>query len=241
MGGRTTRDNRYDSKPLSYYCCPSTNKFATVRQCNAPLFRADYLDALAWEWVKALILDRETLEEGLRIYQDNQFNDNAPYLERKKVIDRLLIENRDKLERLIDLYLSGAVAKEMLFDRQKRLENNIAVLTDERRDLAAQLDRRTLTSKEITTIQELAEQVAIGLSKVDGEDDYKTKKSIIDALDVTASVVSEGEKRIADLKCIQAETTLPITANPIHDIVLFVGWPTRSDLSCDSLSPRPAK
>jgi hypothetical protein len=67
-------------------------------------------------------------------------------LERIKVIDRLLAENQDKLERLIDLYLSGAVAKEMLFDRQKRLENNIAVLTDERRDLAAQLDRRTLTS-----------------------------------------------------------------------------------------------
>jgi site-specific DNA recombinase len=228
MGGRTTRDNRYDSKPLSYYCCPSTNKFATVRQCSAPLFRADYLDALAWEWVKALIMDRETLEEGLRIYQDTQFNDNAPYLERIKVIDRLLAENRDKLERLIDLYLSGAVAKEMLLDRQKRLENNIAVLTVERRDLAVQLDKRTLTSKEITTIGELAERVAIGLMMVDGENDHKVKKSIIEALDVTASVVSQGEKRIADLKCILAETTLLFTGKPIPEIVLFAALQTRS-------------
>lgn len=51
------------------------------------------------------MLDPETLEEGLQIYQENQNMENAPYVERIKVIVGLLADNRDKLERLIDLYL----------------------------------------------------------------------------------------------------------------------------------------
>ena len=61
----------------------------------------------------------------------------------------------------------------------------------------------------------------------------------------TASVVVEGEERIADLKCIQAEKTLPITANPILSLgpnlyngyiftarlVIPTSWPVKIELA----------
>lgn len=144
-------------------------------------------------------------------------------MERIKVIEGMIAENGEKLDRLIDLYLSGAVAKELLADRQQRLENNIAVLTKEREELVAQMKHRTLTSEEIQSIRELAERTAKGLSAIDGCDDLESRKCIIDALDVTALVEVDGETRIANLKCILAETRLPITDKQIHEIVLFVG------------------
>lgn len=116
----------------------------------------------------------------------------------------------------------------MLIYRQIRLEKNIIALTDERIELAAQLDKRTLTHEENLTIHDFAERVATGIKMIEYQDDYHSRKCIIDALDVTASVVVEGEERIAYLKCLIVETILPITDNPIPEIVLFVALQTRS-------------
>jgi site-specific DNA recombinase len=223
MAARTYKNNRGKKPVVSYYCCPSNHKYSTVRVCDAPHFRADYIDTLAWEWVKNLILDPKILDEGLKIYQESKISENAPLLERIDVIEGIIADYQEQLERVIDLYVSGTVGKEMVVDRQKQLEKNVAALTDEKILLTEQLERRTLTQEEITTIKQLTERVAKGLNLVDNNDDFETRQSIIEALDVTASVIVEDGRRIAYLKCKIGETTAQIISNPTPNIVLYAG------------------
>ncbi len=58
-----------------------------------------------------MILDETVLTEGFAKYQEKQGRANAPMLERLKVIDDLLAENRVQMERLLDLYLTGEFAR----------------------------------------------------------------------------------------------------------------------------------
>jgi hypothetical protein len=67
------------------------------------------------------------------------------------------------LERLLDLYLSGDFAKEMLTDRKARLETTIAALEKERADLVITLESRTISDAQILTIEKFVKKVAEGL------------------------------------------------------------------------------
>ena len=54
----------------------------------------------------------------------------------------------------------------------------------------------------------------------DSVDKYQTRQSIIEALDVTATLVVDGDNRITYLKCQIVETSLQINDNPTPDLAL---------------------
>ncbi|MBL7063762.1 MAG: hypothetical protein ISS49_06060 [Anaerolineae bacterium] len=91
-------------------------------------FRADYVDAAVWDWVKSFLTDPAALAEGLKVEQAEREEANKPLRDRLAVVDDLLADNRRQLERALDLYLSGDFDKERLTERKTRLEKTIAAL-----------------------------------------------------------------------------------------------------------------
>ena len=115
--------------------------------------------------------------------------------QRLRVVDDLLAKERQKLERLIDLYLAGDFPKDMLIDRKKRHEENIRSLEQEQADLTALLEMRTLTDAQIQGLVELAEETRQGFNAI--EADFETRRRLIELLDMQATLmIEDGEKKV---------------------------------------------
>jgi len=186
----TTRGKLY-----LYYYCPANRGMLARKECSAPSFRADQVDAAVWAKIKEWLQDPEVLQESLEKVKAKLSQKNKPLLDRLSVVDELLANNRQKLERLLDLYLAGDFPKEVLTDRKARLETTITSLEKERADLMMTLESQTLTDKQIESIVDFAKRVSQGLEKTDR--DFKARQHIIDLLDVQVRLIIEDEVKVA--------------------------------------------
>jgi hypothetical protein len=182
-----------------YYVCPATNHRDMARDCNAPSFRADQVDAAVWEWVKSFLTDPEALAQGLWEVQQEREQENAPIRERLAVVDDLLADNRAQLERLLDLYLSGEFPKEALVDRKSRLEVTISALERERVGPAAHLETQVLSVEQVQTIQDLAEKIGKNLETMD--DDFSARRRLIKELNVQVTLAVEDSQKATCARC----------------------------------------
>lgn len=88
-------------------------------------FRVEQVDEVIWNWIRSLLPEPETLQEGLIAQREKLDRGNAPIRERLEVVDDLLDDNRRQLERLVDLYLTSDFPKDVLMDRKDHLESTI--------------------------------------------------------------------------------------------------------------------
>ena len=208
---KTNGDRQY-----RYYRCPTCNRFRySHRLCDLPSFRGDEVDNIVWEWVKSLLTDPEAMTQGLEAYQAEREKENQPIREPLEVVDTSLSDNRSQLERLLDLYLSGDLPKEMFVERRQRLEATIAALDKERVSLVARLEAQTFTPDHIQTIQDFAAAVAEGLEQAD--QDFETQRHIIETLDVQATLTVEDGKKVIYARCILDENVLPTASTTCHN------------------------
>ena len=142
-------------------------------KCDAPNFRAEHVDSTIWEWVKALLIDEKTLDDGLHVYQEQKAIQFAPLRERLSQVEKLLTKHKQQLERLLDLYLSDDLAKEMFTSRKKEIELSITGLENESRDLKSRLDVETLTPERVKDIHDFAARIRKDLEVV--EADFSTR------------------------------------------------------------------
>jgi site-specific DNA recombinase len=189
-----------------YYVCESPPPGCDG--CDSRRFNASVVDATIWEWLKQLLTDSNALQVGLEEYQAERERELRPIQERLGVVEDLLAENRRQLERLLELYLSSDFPKELLTERKTRLEMTIAAVEKERLSLGAHLAARTLTNKQIQSLQEFAAEVAQGLKVAEG--DFDTRQRIVAMLDVQAILTMEDGKKVAYARCMLGERVLPV-------------------------------
>ena len=186
-----------------YYRCPVGSKSSTghhTRTCTENThFRADIVDAAVWEKVKGWITEPDQLIEELNAFRAEMDRENEPLRERLAVIDDLLADNRRQLERLLDLYLSGEFDKAILASRRDQLERTISALERERATLAATLDAQTLTDAEIEDIKALSAEMCRGIDFAN--DDFATRREVIEVIDVQVKLTTEGNEQIAWVTC----------------------------------------
>ena len=197
-------------KVYQYYCCSVSRGLLARKDCDAPSFRVDQVDAAVWKWVRDLLLTPEALRQNLEEQQAEQERANQPLRDRLAVIDDLLTDNRKQLERLLDLYLSGDFPKEVLTERKTRLETTIATLEKERAELVGTLEATSLSDDQIMTIEDFAKEVAGGLAKA--EESFEVRRQIIDLLDVQVRLTIEEGQKIAYVRCLVDEAELPIVS-----------------------------
>jgi hypothetical protein len=169
------------------------------------------VDDIVWEWIKSFLTNPEALALGLETYQAEREKENQPIRERLEVVDNLLGDNRSQLERLLDLYLSGDFPKEILIERRKRLETTIEALEKERVGLVARLEEQTFTPDQMQTIRDFAAQEAEGLERAD--QDFETRRRMIEALDVQATLTVEDGVKVAYARCILGQSVLSTASN----------------------------
>lgn len=189
-------------KDFFYYKCdtPYEKGITSGRECNQRKhFRADHVDELVWEWVKSYLSDPAKLAEGLTAYKSEQDRETAPLRDRLTVVDKLITDNQLQLDRLLDLYLSGEFPKDALLERQVRLTDTISALEREQEELTSQLRAQSLTEGELQSVYDFAVQVAEGLTAAD--DDFETRRRIIELLDVRATLAIEEGDKIVYLRC----------------------------------------
>ena len=205
---------------IRYYRCSTAfgkkRKAEVGLHCSAPNFNADQVDSAVWEWVKSFLNFPEELNNGLKQYQRELDSEAGPIRERLRVVNDLVADNQVQLERLLDLYLAGNFPREMLEDRQERLEATIRALQKERLSLVAYLEVQTLTDDQIQSIRAFAAEVAEGLKAA--EEDFQMQRRIIEELDVQATLaIEDGQKVVYVRWLIDEFTTLPITYTSPRD------------------------
>jgi hypothetical protein len=179
---------------------PTINKSSAREHCGLRNFRADQFDAAVWAWAKSLLIDREALAKGLEAYQSVRAQEQEPIRERMKIVDTLLTDNRAQLDRLLELYLAGDFSKEALMERKRRIETTITTLQKERAGLIAGLEAQSLTPDQIQTIQDYTAEVGDGLKIA--EDDFATRRRVMEALDVSATLAVENDERVVYAQCL---------------------------------------
>jgi site-specific DNA recombinase len=205
---------RKRKKDYKYYVCERTQTLP--RPCPGFRCSADRADPVVWEWIKSLMLNPKRLEQGLKSYQAVRDNESEPLRSQIQLIDAQLTNYRSQLERLIDLYLSNEIAKDMLVDRKARLESTVAALEKEKSELDQQLETKTLTAEQIKTILDFATAIRDRLSYAD--ENFAARRQLIELLDVTGRVVKEEEGLFVYTRCIIASDTLQLeeTATCAH-------------------------
>lgn len=249
MFGHTHIDQK-SGKPYGYYNCRTLRNPERYPGCSCKgmRFRVDHVDDVIWDWLRSLLTEPESLMDGLAAQREKQDAENAPLRERLQIVDGLLDDNQRQMERLLDLYLLEDFPKEVLLDRRQRLESTIEALEKERSNLRIHLEAQTLTAEQIQTIQEFAERMGKGLIAADADENFQSRRRIIEELNVQAILAIEGDEKIVHASCIlEEEKVLPLTT-----ISSGTHWqerrragsgPSRSHRSrtCQSLTTRLAR
>ena len=110
-----------------------------------------------------------------------------------------MADNRAKLDRLLELYLSGEFGKDMLLERKQRLEHTIASLEEEHKRLAVQLSGVTLTEEQIAKVKRFAAELREGLKEATEKPTYK--RQLLGAVEFKGTLTVENGKRVAYLQC----------------------------------------
>jgi len=196
-----------------YYRCKATHKgqIANV-ECHSPTFPLEKMDALVWNWLVELLGNPAKLADGLAARVSESDKQVAPLRERLSIVDDLLEDNRTKLERLIELYVSGDFSKDDLVDRKKRLETSIKSLNSEKQRLTETVNQTAITPEQIQSVYSFAEKINKGLKIA--QDDPNTKREILDALDLKAIFSAENGEKSVFVECVLGSEKLglaPIT------------------------------
>ena len=149
--GRARHSNHY------YYCSGTEQR--PVKLCDAPPFRGKDLDKVVWDWLVSLIKNPRALMEGLRDSQDESVQENQVLLDRLAVIERQIEDQDKQLGKILDLYLTGDFARDMLTERKIRFETNITNLRKEHQDIFAMIEKVTLTDNQMVEIQQYCDSI----------------------------------------------------------------------------------
>jgi len=153
------------------------------------------MESEIWGWIKSLIMDEGELKKGLENYLTRAKENYAPLYARLETIDKLIADDTQQLERLLDLYLAGEFPKDLLSERKTRIEKNINRLNQERSELSHNIEQKALTEQEIQDLLGFARTIREELSDVESQEDQRTKHRILELLGVTVILeVKDGEK-----------------------------------------------
>jgi hypothetical protein len=177
---------------MLYYRCQASDRDCPCEYGRLG-FRAEWIDAIAWHWVRELLTQPEGLERSLRDYQAQRDELNQPLRERLEVIDGLLSETRAQLGRLMDLYINGDFEREVLTERKTRLEGERDKLQVERARIEGQLQEQRFSEERLQSILAFAQGIGAGIESADEDPDKR--RQIIEALEVTGQLyLKDGEK-----------------------------------------------
>jgi len=196
-----------------YYRC--NGAWRTPKVCDTPNYRVDEVDTTIWEWLKEILLNPESLAEGLQGMREETLRSNQSLFDRQDMIAKRITETERQLEKLLDLYLSNGFPKEMLQERKSRLEETLANLHREQADISDHLRETILSDEQILDIEAYCTEIRQNLECTT----FKQKRQIIDMLDVRGTLAIENDEKVVYVKCILGQQLLSVArTSPLSNI-----------------------
>ncbi len=215
-------------KVYAYYRCHS--RFDNTPCDNPWNYPSKLVDAAVWEWISKLLSDPTELENGLNQYQAEREKIIEPLRESLEGVDTLIAEKKAKLDRLLDLYLSGDFEKEALTEHKRRIEGELARLQEERARLAQQIKEQEFSEERLQAILEFSQAIGAGIKVA--ETNFEKRRAIVEALDVTGELETKNGERILHLTCVMGGEEMQIASKTIN------GWTGSRTISTPRSSSR---
>jgi site-specific DNA recombinase len=175
----TITDRRKD---ITYYRCAR-------QDCNQRFsVRINKIDPVAWAWVLDILADETLLKEKLALHLEQQEALNRPLQARLAATQDSIEAEDQKLEKLLDLYLSGDYTRELLDQSKERIEKTLSQLREQARRLTARLEQN-FTQDQADAILALAAAIR---EELDGAD-FEAKRRLVDTLDLQAEMAKDKE------------------------------------------------
>lgn len=202
-GSKISACGNFDGqKNRLYYRCNVARGYDEYeRKCgNRRYFKSEDVDFTIWEWLKSFIRNPDAIDEGIAEYHENREREQSPIRERLQVVDDLLIDHRSQLQKILDLYLDGNFPKELLVERRQRLQDTVDSLANERVNLVSHLESSAYSPEQLHAMKEYTQEIAAGLDEA--EEDFDSRKHIVEMLNVYASLAIEGDEKVAYVTCV---------------------------------------
>jgi site-specific DNA recombinase len=190
-----------------YYHCSACERSPRAL-CDLPHFRCDPTDAAVWAWLRGILEHPERLAEGLRAENAEAERANQALRERLALVDKLIGKIHDKLAKLLDLYLAGDYAKDLLTERNQRLEAEAADLEREREDLCEHLNEEVWTPERIAEVEATVAEIAVGLEHATSED----VRRYLELLGVRGKLAEEAGERVVYITCRLGKERVPVSS-----------------------------
>jgi hypothetical protein len=116
-----------------------------------------------------------------------------------ELVQDALEDSHMQMDRLIDLYLTSEFTKEKLSKHRAKLEEQIRDLEAEQSELEHQLEDDIITEDEVETLKALGRKIREGLEEADN--DFETRRELIDLLDVTVTLGIENGEKVIEAEC----------------------------------------
>ena len=183
---------------LSYDCQATRRGYHC--EMGSKSFGAGRVDELAWQWVRELCTDPEGVENSLRKYQREQTELTKPLRDRLEVIEGLIAEHEKQLERLLDLYLDGTFAKDVLASKKAMIESTLAGLEEEQSRSSMLIARQVYDESHVISIVGFARRIGQGIQAA--EQDFAKRCQLVAALDITGELTIENGDKVVYLHCV---------------------------------------
>jgi len=180
----------------SYYTCPGSHlSVPDARRCPSTSYRADFADGGVWEALKILLNDPALLVEHLRQRQELGATDNL--WRRINVIDERIADAQRRVDKLFQLYLDDEYTQDVMQEHLQKQRRIVEQYENERADVLRSIDQAAEREARIDGLQELSERVRVNLNAA--ERDYRQRRQIVDILDATVRLETDGDAQLAHL------------------------------------------
>jgi site-specific DNA recombinase len=195
-----------------YYRCNGKYGDLTSRTCDLPLFSAKQVDAVVWQWVYKLLQKPEKMLKGYREAQGDAQDAIKPLLSELAQVEKMTAEKEGELQRLLGLYLKSSFEIDVLEERKRGLDQALFDLNPRKMELKISLQQNTITDGQIADFVEFAGGVR---EELEEGIDFKTKRGLLDKLNLQAVLFEEeGEKKIR-LTCYAGEEVVSCDGNSL--------------------------
>lgn len=182
--GRSMRGHGSLKRKQRYYHCWATHKshrHEIENPCDAHMVRADELEDMVWNQVKALLLDPTVLIAAIEQRQSSA----GSHLEDELANIQQAISTLDGQERrLLRLYGRAIIDEKKLDDEIGRIKTEKEAWEEQRREMQARLEAEREIQKNRLTIEAYCERASRNIEDFTFED----KRMAVDALDIVAHV-----------------------------------------------------
>lgn len=201
---------------LYYSCACAANIACYAQECDQhKWFRVDEVDALVWDWLVEQFSDPDELRETLDNVRQKRAGETEPLQRELETVNDLLKENRNKLQRALDLYIGNEFPRDWLNERTVTLRRTIDSLERQRRSLEDRLDERTVTNDQADEIMAISREIAAGLEEARGH--FDKQRQLIELLDLHAEFdIVDGDKTVRiECKIVLEPQVLSVEGKPM--------------------------